>query len=183
LDLADNGVLEKYGVELIGASREAIRMAEDRELFRVAMSEIGLECPKAAVALEVIRQALGIAPVAGPARYVAHDQAGGMHAVGFGIHLVAAGVADMRVSKGDDLTGIGGIGEDLLVAGHGGIENHFANGFASRTDGVAVEYAAVFEGKQSGMRHVEGRLLGTARSASRVQAGLWTLGEGKSRAG
>jgi carbamoyl-phosphate synthase large subunit len=50
LDLADNGVLEKYNVELIGASREAIRMAEDRELFRIAMSEIGLECPKAAVA-------------------------------------------------------------------------------------------------------------------------------------
>ncbi|HET6396736.1 MAG TPA: carbamoyl-phosphate synthase large subunit [Pseudoxanthomonas sp.] len=50
LDLADNGVLEKYGVELIGASREAIRMAEDRELFRVAMQEIGLECPKAEVA-------------------------------------------------------------------------------------------------------------------------------------
>src|SRR5690606_24858445 len=50
LDLADNGVLEKYGVELIGAKRDAIRMAEDRELFRVAMQEIGLECPKAAVA-------------------------------------------------------------------------------------------------------------------------------------
>ncbi|MEG3156611.1 carbamoyl-phosphate synthase large subunit [Lysobacter zhanggongensis] len=50
LDLADHGVLEKYGVELIGASRDAIRMAEDRELFRVAMAEIGLECPKAAVA-------------------------------------------------------------------------------------------------------------------------------------
>ena len=50
LDLADNGVLERHGVELIGASRDAIRMAEDRELFRVAMEEIGLECPKAAVA-------------------------------------------------------------------------------------------------------------------------------------
>ncbi|KRA20831.1 carbamoyl-phosphate synthase large subunit [Lysobacter sp. Root604] len=50
LDLADNGVLEKYNVELIGAKREAIRMAEDRELFRVAMAEIGLECPKAEVA-------------------------------------------------------------------------------------------------------------------------------------
>lgn len=50
LDLADNGVLEKYGVELIGAKREAIMMAEDRELFRVAMQEIGLECPKAEVA-------------------------------------------------------------------------------------------------------------------------------------
>ena len=50
LDLADNGVLEKYNVELIGASREAIRMAEDRELFRIAMAEIGLDCPKAEVA-------------------------------------------------------------------------------------------------------------------------------------
>jgi carbamoyl-phosphate synthase large subunit len=59
LDLADNGVLEKYGVELIGASREAIRMAEDRELFRVAMAEIGLECPKAAVARS-LEQALEI---------------------------------------------------------------------------------------------------------------------------
>ena len=50
LDLHRHGVLDKYGVELIGASRDAIRMAEDRELFRIAMQEIGLECPKAAVA-------------------------------------------------------------------------------------------------------------------------------------
>ena len=50
LDLADNGVLEKYGVELIGASRDAIRMAEDRELFRKAMDEIGLASPKSEVA-------------------------------------------------------------------------------------------------------------------------------------
>ena len=59
LDLADNGVLEKYGVELIGAKREAIMMAEDRELFRVAMAEIGLECPKAEVARS-LEQALDI---------------------------------------------------------------------------------------------------------------------------
>jgi carbamoyl-phosphate synthase large subunit len=59
LDLADHGVLEKYGVELIGASRDAIRMAEDRELFRVAMREIGLECPKAEVA-KSLEQALEI---------------------------------------------------------------------------------------------------------------------------
>ncbi len=50
LDLADHGVLEKHGVELIGASREAIRMAEDRELFRNAMDEIGLASPKSAIA-------------------------------------------------------------------------------------------------------------------------------------
>ena len=64
LDLADNGVLEKYNVELIGASREAIRMAEDRELFRVAMAEIGLECPKAAVARS-FKQAIEIQATVG----------------------------------------------------------------------------------------------------------------------
>src|SRR4249919_4157813 len=64
LDLADNGVLEKYGVELIGASREAIRMAEDRELFRVAMAEIGLDCPKAEVARS-LEQAIEIQTTVG----------------------------------------------------------------------------------------------------------------------
>ncbi|NUO78098.1 MAG: carbamoyl-phosphate synthase large subunit [Lysobacter sp.] len=59
LDLADNGVLEKYNVELIGASREAIRMAEDRELFRIAMKDIGLDCPKAEVA-KTFEQAIEI---------------------------------------------------------------------------------------------------------------------------
>ena len=50
LDLVREGVLEKYKVELIAASREAIDMAEDREQFREAMAEIGLESPKADIA-------------------------------------------------------------------------------------------------------------------------------------
>ena len=50
LDLVREGVLEKNGVELIAASREAIDMAEDRELFRNAMREIGLECPRSQIA-------------------------------------------------------------------------------------------------------------------------------------
>jgi carbamoyl-phosphate synthase large subunit len=50
LDLVREGVLARHGVELIAASREAIDMAEDRELFKNAMKEIGLECPRAAVA-------------------------------------------------------------------------------------------------------------------------------------
>ncbi|MGD8978232.1 MAG: carbamoyl-phosphate synthase large subunit, partial [Gammaproteobacteria bacterium] len=50
LDLVREGVLEQYGVELIGASREAIDTAEDRDLFRKAMQEIGLETPRSAVA-------------------------------------------------------------------------------------------------------------------------------------
>jgi carbamoyl-phosphate synthase large subunit len=49
LALADLGVLDKFGVELIGAKREAIEMAEDRKLFREAMDRIGLENPKATI--------------------------------------------------------------------------------------------------------------------------------------
>jgi carbamoyl-phosphate synthase large subunit len=50
LDLVREGVLAKHGVELIAASREAIDMAEDRELFRNAMREIGLDTPKSRIA-------------------------------------------------------------------------------------------------------------------------------------
>ncbi len=50
LDLATNGVLEKYGVEMIGASKEAIDKAEDREKFKAAMSKIGLASPRSMLA-------------------------------------------------------------------------------------------------------------------------------------
>jgi carbamoyl-phosphate synthase large subunit len=50
LALAESGVLERYGCRLIGASAEAIRMAEDRELFKVAMREIGLESARSKLA-------------------------------------------------------------------------------------------------------------------------------------
>jgi carbamoyl-phosphate synthase large subunit len=46
VDLADAGVLDKYGVELIGAKLEAIKKAEDRLLFKDAMNKIGLDMPK-----------------------------------------------------------------------------------------------------------------------------------------
>src|SRR5688572_16488862 len=50
LDLAREGVLEKFGVEMIGASREAIDKAEDREKFKNAMRRIGLACPRSSLA-------------------------------------------------------------------------------------------------------------------------------------
>ncbi len=49
LALADAGVLNRYGVELIGAQRSAIEMAEDRKLFREAMDRIGMENPRATI--------------------------------------------------------------------------------------------------------------------------------------
>ena len=49
LSLEEAGVLEKFGVEMIGAKRPAIEMAEDRKLFREAMERIGLENPRATI--------------------------------------------------------------------------------------------------------------------------------------
>ncbi len=46
VELAEKGILEKYNVELIGAKLDAIKKAEDRELFKEAMKKIGLEVPK-----------------------------------------------------------------------------------------------------------------------------------------
>ena len=50
LDLEREGVLERHGVEMIGATRDAIDKAEDRERFRDAMHKIGLSTPKSAIA-------------------------------------------------------------------------------------------------------------------------------------
>src|SRR6201996_4141837 len=49
VELADSGILEKYNVELIGAQLRAIKMAEDRLLFKDAMNRIGLDVPKSAL--------------------------------------------------------------------------------------------------------------------------------------
>ncbi len=49
LELVADGTLEKYGVELIGANADAIKKAEDRQLFRDAMDKIGLDSPKSFV--------------------------------------------------------------------------------------------------------------------------------------
>src|ERR1700704_6120477 len=50
VDLANAGILDKFGVKLIGASIEAIKVAEDRLLFKEAMREIGLDVPMSGLA-------------------------------------------------------------------------------------------------------------------------------------
>ncbi len=72
MDLAESGVLDNYGVELIGADAEAIRTAEDRDLFKRAMIEIGLNVPASGVAHNMtdaaaIRADLGLPVVIRPA--------------------------------------------------------------------------------------------------------------------
>src|SRR6202163_1549927 len=53
VELAEAGILAKYGVELIGASLHAIKIAEDRQLFKDVCRKIGLEVPASAVVTEI----------------------------------------------------------------------------------------------------------------------------------
>src|SRR5881296_2515234 len=73
LDLAAAGVLERHGVELIGASVDAIRRAEDRDLFKTTMASIGLDLPRSGYArslaeAETIRRDLGLPLIIRPSR-------------------------------------------------------------------------------------------------------------------
>ena len=67
LDLAREGVLDTFGVELIGANREAIDKAEDRELFRAAMTRIGLDCPRAALVRDLDQAVAALSDIGFPA--------------------------------------------------------------------------------------------------------------------
>jgi carbamoyl-phosphate synthase large subunit len=60
IELSEAGVLEEFGVELLGADIEAIRTAEDRERFRIAMAEVGLETPRSAY-VSTVQQAVDAA--------------------------------------------------------------------------------------------------------------------------
>ena len=73
IELAESGVLEKFGVELIGAKLDAIKKAEDRDLFKRAMIKIGLEVPASDVAHSIeeadrIRDLIGLPVIIRPSR-------------------------------------------------------------------------------------------------------------------
>ncbi|HXJ33655.1 MAG TPA: carbamoyl-phosphate synthase large subunit [Candidatus Eisenbacteria bacterium] len=73
LDLAEAGILAKYGVELIGAKVDAIKRAEDRDLFKTTMREIGLEVPRSGVVrsladAERLRGEIGLPVIIRPSR-------------------------------------------------------------------------------------------------------------------
>src|SRR5215212_5028783 len=73
MQLVERGVLDRYGVELIGANAEAIATAEDRSRFKVAMQEIGLAVPASGIAHDmdearrVVRDEIGLPVIIRPA--------------------------------------------------------------------------------------------------------------------
>ncbi len=67
LELHNLGILERYNIELIGAKKEAIEMAEDRKKFRTAMHEIGIENPRATIAENIEQAIAGLEEIGLPA--------------------------------------------------------------------------------------------------------------------
>ena len=95
--LADDGTLEQFGVEMIGASRDAIAKAEDREQFRLAMANIGLECPTAGTAESVdeavaILDRVGLPAIIRPSFTLGGSGAGVAHDRESFENMVAAGI-------------------------------------------------------------------------------------------
>ncbi|MGY4301907.1 hypothetical protein ACVWXN_010002 [Bradyrhizobium sp. i1.4.4] len=66
------------------------------------------------------------------------------------VFLVGTDIADMREGEGDELAGIGGIGEDLLIAGHRGVEADFTDGMAFGAETEAFEHRAIGEHEERG---------------------------------
>ena len=63
---------------------------------------------------------------------------------------VGTDIADMRIRQRDDLSAIGRIGQDFLIAGHRGIKNNFALGVAISADGLAPKQTTVFQDQERG---------------------------------
>ena len=104
MELAKDGTLERLGIELIGANREAIEKAEDRSLFRKAMDSIGLASPKSFVVKNMKQATEALAQVGLPAVIRPSFTLGG---TGGGIaynkeefaEIVASGLAASPVSE------------------------------------------------------------------------------------
>ena len=102
--------------------------------------------------LQIVGQGLLDTPVGSADRQVADDQAGGEVGAGLEVLRIAAGVADVGIGEGDNLTAVGRVGQDFLVTGHGRVEHHFTADGALGTDGVTAEHGAVGQGKQGGRK-------------------------------
>ena len=99
------------------------------------------------------------------------DHGGSREVDGFEVVVVGADVADVGEGEGDDLAGIGGVGQDFLVAGHGGVEADFAHGFAFEAKSLAFDHRAVGEDQEGG--HAGG--VPVAELGARLALAFWGL--------
>jgi carbamoyl-phosphate synthase large subunit len=104
IELAEAGILEKYGVELIGANIAAIKKAEDRDLFKVAMQSIGLDVPKSGIAHTFddamrLKREIGLPLIIRPSRTLGGTGGGIAETEEEYDRLAAAGLAASPISE------------------------------------------------------------------------------------
>jgi hypothetical protein len=107
------------------------------------------------VAAKVSGEVFLVAPARCNEREVADDEARDIHAARFDVLGIGPYVADMRIGERDDLPRIRGIGEDLLVARHCGVEDNLSDRLAVAADAVSAKNAPVGEYQDGGglLRH------------------------------
>ena len=104
MDLHEAGVLEKYGVEMIGADAAVIAKAEDRQQFRDAMERIGLECPNSRLVgsmdeAQAALDAIGLPVIVRPSYTLGGIGGGAAHTLGEFEAVMAAGLAASPVGQ------------------------------------------------------------------------------------
>ena len=111
----------------------------DRQCARVDAVDAG-----DAVLLEVVVKALFAPPVAGRGQ-VADHKPGQKKGAAFHVRAIDSVVADFRCGEGDELSGVGGVGEDFLVAAHAGVEDHLAERILRCPKRDAVKHRSVIQ--------------------------------------
>ena len=97
---------------------------------------------------EIAVQLAGRPPRGGTGRCFPHHEAGHLRPGRFDVVPVHAVVADVGIGHGDDLAGVGGVGEDLLVTAQGRVEDDLTGRLARGSEGAAFHDDAVLEGKR-----------------------------------
>ena len=143
----------------------------------LAQRTVALECDAAlaAAARRNLEGVAGVSVVEGPLaaevrsqqRQVADHQPGGVDGIRFAVLRVDAVVADVGVGQGNDLTRVGRVGQDFLVTGHRGIEDHLADAAAAGAYAFSSKNRSVGQGKKGGRKVRHDGAPGTRRFSDR----------------
>ena len=124
---------------------KSVQRAAHAEFFRQRAGVNALDAGNA-VLFQIFFQRNIRAPVADDRRQFADDEARRVRPPRFHVLGVDAVIADERIGHRDDLAFVGRVGEDFLIAGHGGVETDFAAGRRLCAETCAVKHRTVFEG-------------------------------------
>jgi hypothetical protein len=92
---------------------------------------------------QIVRERFISTPIAENGAILFDDEPFYLRSLGFDILLVDSIVSNKGIGHGDDLTFVGRIGEDLLVAGHAGIKNNFSCLFTQKPERPSLEYSPI----------------------------------------